>query len=399
MLVIKDKTVKPEELQSVHPWFKGWPNEIIRSTLKTDIERYQISINVTNEYIQQLTTEKVNVDSLFIQAFASRQEFLFARKKRDNLKVNDIPTKPTEMLVLSGYKKCCANYAIKVFRLYDEIIFALFPHISWEVLQSSSGMTYLGRYLVEDISLMQFLSGEKKMPLDPDTVNSQIIITSEIPKQNQNLYDALLASKVIYPLPEPVRKFEKNQTKKKKSARKKKNNSQKPGVLIPSSLTAVSVAPTATKKKTVKKERVIIPAGGWSTKDKIRSSDAVTKKQTHLIESKSEGAAVQTIFQPATEITLTDSQYDTLQAIRSPTTLEYTLTYDPVVSLLEAIGIIVDRKSGSSHAHIFTPGHNMKILMEPHGWTDAYGHKTMTKLRNLMKNLSLNDNKFIKDRD
>jgi hypothetical protein len=140
------------------------------------------------------------------------------------------------------------------------------------------------------------------------------------------------------------------------------------------------------------------PEGGWSQRDQERSLQSKAKV---LCSSSTENnnEELGTKFYPDNPIFLTGGQYKTLQEILDETTPSFTLTFEKVKELLEAIGIKVDR-NGGSHAHISTPGRNIKILVDVHyGWTNKFGPTTMNNLRNLMLNLGMDNSEFVKVRE
>lgn len=127
----------------------------------------------------------------------------------------------------------------------------------------------------------------------------------------------------------------------------------------------------------------------------MRSLQAKEKIQNFVSEKTSTTKNVQVQFYPDNPINLTGGQYRTLQEIRAEDTPAYTVTFERVKDFLEGIDIKGDR-TGGSHAHIHTPGHNMKILVDIHyGWTNGFGPGTMHNLRDLVVNLGFGDDTYI----
>lgn len=423
-------------LQNLHPWFSEMSTGDITRILSKNIKTYAQTIASFGVILDYLENKDNTIDSIFVNIMRIRLSTLQLRDQRKTDGIHLPSTTPESLLTLGDYDKFVAWEAITNFRIYDEILFALFPHISQSTFREANEITIETTAIQQDLALMQFLDGQLNVSFDPDTSTNmrdlpgtikkifisqtctyQQIVIPTIPVKYNQLYTKLLnclpkekedISSSF--LPEYLKKFEEDRKKRQKKekpkrAKKRKAKTVKTPSTVPAaqSLTTAEkgsdiTKPSLNKAKTnaIPKAKIDKPIGGWSAKDKERSAQSEVKMQSLFLEKSSKTKNRQTQFHPESPITLSTGQHRTLQEILSLDTPMYTMTFERVRDLLEGIGIRVER-NGGSHAHIYTPGHNMKILVDTHyGWTDAYGPGTMRNLRELMQNLGLDNNDFIK---
>jgi predicted RNA binding protein YcfA (HicA-like mRNA interferase family) len=149
-----------------------------------------------------------------------------------------------------------------------------------------------------------------------------------------------------------------------------------------------------------KEEKITPPSGGWSKQDKNRSKLTTERKQSSLVSLSKEEPKFHpvSLFRPSETIYLSSQANRIRQQILSLDTSPFTIRYKDVKNLLLEIGIPIER-SGGSHAHIKTPGHNLKTIVDLHyGWTDKYGPGAMASLRTLLMNLGLDQEEYVKER-
>lgn len=428
-----------KDLQNLHPWFQKQTDKEIIWILSKNTQTYAQNIDVIENFIETSSRPQQTFDSVFEMIVKSRILILMSRDERRRQGVILPSTQDTDFEGLTDYYKHISLEAITNFRLFDEMLCVLFPQVSREALNRINELTAEQTLIKQDYALMQFLAREVSIPFDPDTswkkrdlkgkIKSVYIpderrykqfIIPTLPKAYKDIYNLLLnsleAKKINEDfLPTHIKIFEKQKQKNEK----KKGQKITPITANPLAVLPCSVPPIPIEKNIIEKnipsefsvssrsaqeiisplslkQTIFKPEGGWSVKDQERNMSAKIKNQNNMVPTNFSGKNVQIKFQPLTPFSLTSGQYNTLQAILSEETPAYTMTFDRVKDLLEAIGIKVER-NGGSHAHIYTPGHNIKTLVDIHyGWTNKYGPGTMENLRILMQNLGLNDPKFVK---
>lgn len=430
-------TEKDVDLQNLHPWFNDLSSLEITRILFGNIKSYTSSIANVDKHIKFLDQVDNTLDSLFVTTVTQKMLTLESRDSRRASSILLPSTKPAEILKLRDYDKFVALEAVTNFRILDEMILALFPHVSQNAFTQANEITEEKSAIKQDLSFMQFLDGQVDVPLDPDTTMDRRtlpgkikeillpqsytykkVVMPVIPTEHQILYNKLLTSLADKDvdvsadfLPDHIKKFQANQKKHKKQAanrlakkRKAKANKQSTSVTQVQPILTVEkelsiknpslIKPEATPL-IEKKEKVFKPIGGWSISDRRRNAQSEAKMQSIASEKTAKIGNEQIQFYPENPVTLTTGQYKTLQEILAEDTPKYTVNFEQVKDLLEEVGIKVER-NGGSHAHIHTPGHNIKILVDIHyGWTSGYGPGTIKSLRQLMMNLGLNDDKFI----
>lgn len=447
LLLQKAKNQDNTSLQTIHPFFKNYTDEEILKILNSSISTYNQSIENADNGLCLIQDKSQTVDTFFRKFICTRMMTLVDRSNRRNSGINLPSTKKAEFDNIDDYEKFMSLEAIMNFRIYDEILQALFPYISQECFISCNELTHEKTNIKQDLALMQFLANEIQVPFDPDTTSSMRTLEGTvqsvfdantrkyverviptIPKERQELYENLYQSLEktnidMSFIPLHIKEFEtRRQARKAKAKRKakmknelkeknaKKKMSQPESSLpqMPSDnskfrevnkivevLSPAEVSSQATYvefNKAASNLKPTKPQGGWSLKDQLRNAQAKEKQQDILAPRNDN--QLKTKFEPNEPINLTSGQHRTLQEILDA--IPYSVTFNQVSDLLEAIGIKVAR-NGGSHAHINTPGHNIKTLVDIHyGWTDKFGRATMESLRELMINLSLDKEENIR---
>ncbi|WP_032112659.1 type II toxin-antitoxin system HicA family toxin [Candidatus Paracaedibacter symbiosus] len=442
-------------LKSLHPWFYKFEDAEIIDRLNFNIDGYKLKSETIDNWLSHLNNPHYTVDDFFENLMVNRTIKLMIREEMKNEDTCLLPaTKFSELSSLSNYGRFLSLESIINFRIFDEQLHALFPHISQDCFNKVNAINpedlpIREAWLIkQDYALMQFLAGKVSVPFDPDTTwelrpreeksisaynystrKHEDVMIPIIPKEYAKLFNVLYASLAKGPdkqdasfLPEEAKRFQQNRKQANKRLKGRQNAKNKaraqtgtrliptkntpmasqveqvnlqpisnaastvPGSPKPSSLHKVKSTPSKSSKPT-------IPQGGWSLRDQQRNVEAKLKPQQPMKATTNE--VLQIEFQPKQPITLSASQYETLQEILNENAPAYRMTFNRVKDLLEAVGIKVER-TGGSHAHIHTPGHNIKTLVDIHyGWTDKYGPGTMKSLRTLMQNLSLNNSDFV----
>ncbi|AIK96102.1 hypothetical protein [Candidatus Odyssella acanthamoebae] len=442
-------------LQSLHPWFSEIDDAGIIDRLNFNIKSYECSIITMGDFLRDLDDPKYTLDNFFERMMVSRTTSLMIREERRM--EDNCPPSVTKFLKLSnlfGYGRFLSLHSITNFRLFDEHLYALFPHISQNCFMEVDAINQEdlpireGWLIKQDYALMQFLAGQIRVPYDPDTTwelrtrevrpksvynyltrKYEELMIPVIPREYTKLFNVLYASLAKEPaekddsfLPAEVKRLQYNKKKVTKGLKGKQNAKNKAQASsstriihakvtpstgqaeqvevhsLPNSISAFPSlpnphSPTKVKFKPAKPIKPTIPQGGWSHKDQQRNAETKLKAQAAVEARANEGTQIE--FQPDQPITLSAGQYQTLQEILDENAPAYKMTFNRIKDLLEAVGIKVER-NGGSHARIQTPGHNIKALVDIHyGWTDKYGPGTMKTLRTLMRNLSLDNPNFV----
>jgi predicted RNA binding protein YcfA (HicA-like mRNA interferase family) len=436
-------------LESLHPWLREFEDEQVIKILNFNINAYNASIDLIDNFLNCLDNPRYTFDDFFEKLMLSRTVSLIIREERKTKNTLPPPlTKLAELSNLCDYDRFLSLESITTFRILDENLYALFPHISQDCFNNVNTLNLKdlplreGWFIKQDYALMQFLARQISVPFDPDTawelrlreeklINVYNYLTHKyeeimapiIPKEYTKLFNALYASlanesnkKDASFLPEEAKRFQQNRKQANRRSKirqhaKNKVRAQASAKIIPvknTSLTSeieqvevgsISIlpqqsSPSKAHSSPTKPLRPTIPQGGWSLRDQQRNAEAQLKPQPARDDSTKE--VVQVEFQPDHPITLSAGQYETLQEILNETAPAYKMTFNRVKDLLEAVGIKVER-NGGSHARIHTPGHNVKTLVNIHyGWTDKYGPGTMKSLRTLIQNLSLDNPDFVR---